>query len=117
MATYPYGYDNCAACGEPWPEGQEVCGNCRARPGESDVDRSLRLAEEDAEPARYQIVLTFDSAEELQAALEYVGDEDAPVMIDEGSSVTVDGATYPLWDEYEQATAHLTTIMESEDRA
>lgn len=114
MATYPYGYDNCSACGEPWPTGQLVCTNCQALAGESDVDRSLRLAEADAEPAPFQIVLTFSSAEELQAALEYVGDSDAPVMIDEGSSVTVDGATYSLWRGYDEATAHTTRLVEAD---
>lgn len=107
MASYPYGYDNCSACGEPWAPGQAVCPNCSALPGESDVDRSLRLAEAEAEPAPYQILLTFAGDEELAAALEYIGDADAPIMIDEGSSVTVDGATYPLWEEHDPATAHL----------
>lgn len=112
---YPYGVDNCSACGESWPEGEEVCPNCRALPGETDVDRSLRLAEEDAQPAPFQIVLTFSSAEELQAALAYVGDSDAPVMIgDEGSSVTVDGATYPLWEGYDPAMARLAELVPAE---
>jgi hypothetical protein len=111
MAIYPFGYDNCAACGERWPKGQEVCANCQALPGESDVDRSLRLAEEDAAPAPFQIVLTFEDADTLRAALEYVGDSDAPVMIDDASSVTVDGTTYALWSRYDGAMAQLAELL------
>lgn len=113
MALYPYGFDSCSACGEDWPDGALVCPNCRAEPGESDVDRSLRLAEEDAAPAPFQIVLTFENAETLQLALDEVGDEDAPFMID-GGSVTVDGATYPLWDEFDQAIAHTERLAPRE---
>lgn len=58
---------------------------------------------------QHRIVLDFDDAESLQSALEYLGDSDAPVFLnDDTSTVTTGGQTYKLWDEFDPAIAALT---------
>ena len=55
-----------------------------------------------AAQVEHRIVLDFEHAETLRAALEYIGDADASVMICAGS-VTTQGETYALWDGYNAA--------------
>lgn len=61
----------------------------------------------------FQIVLDFGTAQEAMEVLEYVGDSDAPVMLEKasGSYVEVDGVRFALWSQYGQAADALAAIQ------
>lgn len=46
------------------------------------------------------ITLTFDDDDSALAALDYIGDSDAPVFLTDDSTVTVNGTTYELWEQF-----------------
>ena len=52
------------------------------------------------------ITLVFEDPDAAAAALDYIGDPDAPVSLDDGH-VTIGGTTYPLWEAYTAAAARL----------
>lgn len=60
---------------------------------------------------KHRIILEFENEETLDAALEYIGDTDAPVMI-VGGQVESAGSVFPLWDEFDQARQALVVQVD-----
>lgn len=65
------------------------------------------------------ITLQFDDdregRENARQALEELGGENAPVFPGVGSHVWIDGATYPLWENYDAAIAALPALDDPDD--